>query len=192
MRVVLTKTLRSEIKHKALTKSGLRDKLKNAKKALFDLVIETIRNAYGPERYDAVVAAQNLLLKLGNYSVYTYDWAQFVIVDGQTIKVFSINSYFSLSVNAALGKSNAPEITREQYELISTQEKVCDAIEKELAALESTLESTLAGFRTIKSLLDAWPEAQELLPESCASVKKLPIVVPRESLNAALKLSSEK
>lgn len=63
------------------------------------------------------------------------------------------------------------------------------AIEKQREEIEASVRAAVSSVTTVKKLLEIWPEASELIPETVTPTKQLP-ALPREDLNAMIGLPS--
>ena len=65
------------------------------------------------------------------------------------------------------------------------------ALDEERATLSAQVRGALSKFTTVKRLLDAWPEAKELLPDRLPEAKPALPAIRTEDLNALIGLPSE-
>ncbi len=187
----LTKSLRAEIVQIAVNKSGLLEKRRAAEAELFKQTVAYQREAYGPEKYDELLKAIRLVASAGSMQVYPFTHSINVKVDGRIISVITSHSN-NVTDYVPMSSVSTPEISREKYQVLADLSKKASSFETQIKELRSKVAGALEAFKTVKALMQSWPEVIELLPATLGEAKQLPVVVNAAELNNIIGLPTGK
>lgn len=191
----LTKTMREAIASNAVCKSGHKQRFLDACKALRDWAdLVRIDSLGGRQKEGELLTLEarivEMLLTVPSDLLHTSN--PFCYVSG--------NIRVNVAGKSVLGTLDKPGLGKYRHTLgfghpltdhwQALQNEMDDAEKAQSDAYQTVL-GTLEQFTTIKSLLDAWPEALELLPEIAAPAAKMPVIQVAD-LNKLIGLPSGK
>ncbi|WP_179038260.1 Nmad5 family putative nucleotide modification protein [Limnobaculum xujianqingii] len=204
--VILTKDFKEQIIRNALTKAGIAQR-KSALRAARVVWAERVRIAAigGQDVENAVKAGLKKIEALANKFPEALRANDMPINIDTDIKLNLAGSrvYAYFNGNYTSYERNSPKhvskITPKEFTLLADDPLVTefysfDALYKQISDEEDTIRqnviAALDKVRTLKRLLEIWPEAKELLPES-APKAPLPPAIRREALNEMIGLPSD-
>ncbi|ECY1035006.1 hypothetical protein F6532_12585 [Salmonella enterica] len=206
MNQTLNKSIKEKIVDNALAKAGIPQRKKALRAARADWA-ERVRLAAigGPETEAEVLKTEKkiaaLIAKLPEelrtkHTFVRYDSDIYLNLAGSRVSAYFNGNYRGY-------ESGSPEHTRKiapyEYTLLADDPLVTefygfDALYREIksdeADIRQNVTAALDKARTVKRLLEQWPEAKELLPAENAIVP-LPPAIRREALNEMIGLPSE-
>lgn len=206
MNQTLNKSIKEKIVDNALAKAGIPQRKKALRAARADWA-ERVRLAAigGPEAESEVLKTEKkiaaLIAKLPegmrtNSTLVRKDHDIYLNLAGSRVSAYFNGNYRGY-------ESGSPEhickVTPYEYTLLADDPLVTefygfDALYREIksdeADIRQNVTAALDKARTVKRLLEQWPEAKELLPAENATVP-LPPAIRREALNEMIGLPSE-
>ncbi|AHG23448.1 hypothetical protein O197_32 [Edwardsiella phage eiAU-183] len=76
----------------------------------------------------------------------------------------------------------------DEFSVFQAEDK---ALRNRYTEIKASVKATISKFRTVEKLLEAWPEAKDLLPEKQAAATGTRLALSREDLNAMIRLPKE-
>ncbi|EIK8807226.1 hypothetical protein LKU38_002891 [Salmonella enterica] len=206
MNQTLNKSIKEKIVDNALAKAGIPQRKKALRAARADWA-ERVRLAAigGPETESEVLKTEKkiaaLIAKLPeelrtNSTFVRYDSDIYLNLAGSRVNVYFNGNYRGYESGSP---DHIQKITPYEYTLLADDPLVTefysfDALYREIKSDETDIRQNVTAAldkaRTVKRLLEQWPEAKELLPAEDAVVP-LPPAIRREALNEMIGLPSE-
>ncbi|ECF6898705.1 hypothetical protein VW13_001893 [Salmonella enterica subsp. salamae] len=203
---VLTNHIKEQVICNALTKAGIPKRKAALRAARIDWA-ERVRLAAigGPEAESEVLKTEKkiaaLIAKLPeelrtNSTFVRYDSDIYLNLAGSRVNVYFNGNYRGYESGSP---DHIQKITPYEYTLLADDPLVTefysfDALYREIKSDETDIRqnvsAALSKVRTVKRLLEEWPEAKELLPVDAPSVT-LPPAIRRETLNEMIGLPSD-
>ncbi|EGS3388432.1 hypothetical protein I6Q59_004535 [Salmonella enterica subsp. enterica serovar Mikawasima] len=206
MNQVLNKALKEKIVDNALAKAGIPQRKKALRDARADWAERVRLKAIGgPEAEAEVLKTEKkiaaLIAKLpeelrANRMVVRKDSDIYLNLAGSRVTAYFNGSYRSYESGepAPIRKIVPCEYTLLADDPLVTEFYSFDALYREIKSDETDIRQNVTAAldkaRTVKRLLEQWPEAKELLPAEDAAVP-LPPAIRREALNEMIGLPSE-
>lgn len=192
----ITNAMKDHIVQKALEKSGITAALAAEKEKRFDWIerarIEVLGGKAKAKEYDAINAKFQK-----QYDDLPRDLrgiARSLINESSTLRLNLAGANLRLKMRGyAVAPSDQRAITadnplcQEFYNL----EAELESLNKRNADVRFQVRATIDKFGTVKRLLEAWPEAKELLPAEAPQAKSQLPAVPVADLNKLVGLPSE-
>ncbi|HGI9864315.1 TPA: Nmad5 family putative nucleotide modification protein [Salmonella enterica subsp. enterica serovar Montevideo] len=206
MNQILNKSIKEKIVDNALAKAGIPQRKKALRAARADWA-ERVRLAAigGPEAEAEVLKTEKkiaaLIAKLPealrtNNMIIRRDSDIYLNLAGSRVTAYFNGNYRH---NESGSPDHIQKITPYEYTLLADDPLVTefhgfDALYREIKSdeinIRQNVTAALDKARTVKRLLEQWPEAKELLPAEDAAVP-LPPAIRREALNEMIGLPSE-
>lgn len=206
MNQVLNKAIKEKIVDNALAKAGIPQRKKALRDARADWAERVRLKAIGgPEAEAEVLKTEKkiaaLIAKLpeelrANRMVVRKDSDIYLNLAGSRVTAYFNGSYRSYESGepAPIRKIVPCEYTLLADDPLVTEFYSFDALYREIKSDETDIRQNVTAAldkaRTVKRLLEQWPEAKELLPAEDAAVP-LPPAIRREALNEMIGLPSE-
>lgn len=192
----ITNAMKDAIVKNALMKSGVTAHIEAIKAKRFDWAdrarIETIG---GPEKAAEYAEINNKALK-------TYEALPNGLKDNANIVERRSNIYLNLAGASLNVKLNNYAEASNNREVITADNPLCQqfydieaedqAANEQRNVIENQVRATLDKFGTIKRLVDAWPEVQELLPPATIAPKTNLPAIQVADLNKLVGLPTDK
>lgn len=186
----LTTILKNQIIHAAVEKSGMKARITELELHCSDIADDITREFWGDDYTEALEALKVLSKNPFGYGVHAYSSSQCIEVGGVEYIVTVPTSIGATQRLRTSGNTKAKVTLVRGQELVDWYGRL-DAAYSALAELRKTLLSTIDPIKTVKELLQVWPEAKELLPDNLNAQKKsLPMVQNVSELNQLLGLPS--
>ena len=192
----ITNALREAIVAKAIDKAGLNDKRAeyDKRRAAWTEAVR-IDGLGGPVKAAELEALDAQIRKLHEKIPEALRCGYGVGLDRNSwmrVNIAGANVHVSLN-DSKPARCRSHVITADnplaqQFYDLEAEEK---ALDDERATLSAQVRGALSKFTTVKRLLDAWPEAKELLPDRLPEAKPTLPAVRTEELNALIGLPSE-
>ncbi|EDQ2393624.1 hypothetical protein RU50_004687 [Salmonella enterica subsp. enterica] len=206
MNQILNKAIKEKIVDNALAKAGIPQRKKSLRAARADWAERVRLKAIGgPEAEAEVLKTEKkitaLIAKLPeelqtNNTFVRKDSDIYLNLAGSRVSAYFNGNYRSYEQGAP---DHIRKIAPYEYTLLADDPLVTefygfDALYREIQSDETDIRqnvtAALAKARTVKRLLEQWPEAKELLPAEDAAVP-LPPAIRREALNEMIGLPTE-
>lgn len=192
----ITNALREAIVAKAIDKAGLNDKRAeyDKRRAAWSEAVR-IDGLGGPVKAAELEALDAQIRKLHEKIPEALRCGYGVGLDRNSwmrVNIAGANVHVSLN-DSKPARCRSHVITADnplaqQFYDLEAEEK---ALDDERATLSAQVRGALSKFTIVKRLLDAWPEAKELLPDRLPGAKPALPAVRTEELNALIGLPSE-